>query len=143
MSEGGRQPQINDIIYSRNASVGSAALVCDDRVVCLGQDLCIVRPSTISPEFLEHFLNSQACLDQLGSYLVGATFKRVNVDVIKKYMLPVPPKPEQIQIAKFLASEITKNETKEQTVNDSIFLLSEYRTALITAAVTGRIERLQ
>lgn len=62
MSEGGRRPRRDDIIYSRNASVGSAARVHDDREICLGQDLCLVRSTEISQDFIEHFLNSTACL---------------------------------------------------------------------------------
>lgn len=143
MSEGGRQPQLDDLIYSRNASVGSAALVRDDRRVCLGQDLCLVRPFAISPEFLECFLNSSACLEQLGSYLVGATFKRVNVDVIKKYVVALPPPNEQREIAEFLGAQSTRDQAKEQAVTASLSFLSEYRSALITAAVTGKIEGLQ
>lgn len=143
MSEGERQPRIGDIIYSRNASVGSAALVRENRTVCLGQDLCLVRPSSILPDFLEHFLNSTACLVQLGSYLVGATFKRVNVDVIKKYMLPMPPKAEQVAITAYVRAAIAKSEAVEQTVSSSIALLTEYRSALVTSAVTGKIVGLQ
>jgi type I restriction enzyme S subunit len=143
MSEGGRQPRIGDIIYSRNASVGSAALVRDDRTICMGQDLCLVRPSAIHPEFLEHFLNSTACLVQLGSYLVGATFKRVNVDVIKKYALPLPPSEEQMAIAEQVSVTIANAEAIERKVSDSISALSEYRSAVITSAVTGQMEGLQ
>jgi type I restriction enzyme, S subunit len=143
MSEGGRRPSIDDIIYSRNASVGSAARVRDERVVCLGQDLCLVRPSNISSSFLEHFLNSTACLVQLGSYLVGATFKRVNVDVIKKYTLPFPPQEEQRAIAAFVDATIASADGVERKVSGSIASLSEYRSALITSAVTGQLEGLQ
>lgn len=143
MSEGGRQPRVGDIIYSRNASVGSAALVRDDRTICLGQDLCLVRPSTIQPEFLEHFLNSTACLVQLGSYLVGTTFKRVNVDVIKKYALPLPPPEEQMAIAEKVSVAMARAEAIERKVSDSISALGEYRSAIITSAVTGQIEGLQ
>lgn len=95
------------------------------------------------PDFLEHFLNSTACLVQLGSYLVGATFKRVNVDVIKKYMLPMPPKDEQDVIAAFARAAIAESEAIEQTVSKSIVSLAEYRSALITSAVTGQIAGLQ
>ncbi len=143
MSEGGRQPRVDDIIYSRNASVGSAALVRDDRIICLGQDLCLIRPSKIAPRFLEHFLNSSSCLEQLASYLVGATFKRVNVDVIKKYTLPLPPRDEQAAIAAFIDAATAKVEVIEQRVARSIASLIEYRSALITAAVTGQIEGLR
>lgn len=120
MSEGGRCHRRNDIIYSRNASVGSAAQVHDDREICLGQDLCLVRSTGISQAFLEQFLNSTACLIQLGSYLIGATFKRVNVDVIKKYVVPLPPNDEQDTIATFILTEISRISSSERKISGSI-----------------------
>lgn len=74
---------------------------------------------------------------------MGATFKRVNVDVIKKYMLPMPPKAEQVAITAYSRAAITKFETVEQTVSSSIALLTEYRSGLVTSAVTGKIAGLQ
>lgn len=143
MSEGGRDPRRGDVIYSRNASVGSAALVKSDEVLCLGQDLCIVRPNNIDPEFTEYFLNSGACLEQLNCELVGATFKRVNVDVIKKYFSLQPPPEEQVEIVKWLRERLAEEAGNAERVRRSLELLMEYRSALITAAVTGNIAGLQ
>jgi type I restriction enzyme S subunit len=143
MSEGGRDPRRGDVIYSRNASVGSAALVKSDEVLCLGQDLCIVRPKDIYPEFAEYFLNSGACLEQLNRELVGATFKRVNVDVIKKYFSLQPPHDEQVEIVEWLGERLAKEAENQERVTRGLELLMEYRSALITAAVTGSIAGLQ
>jgi len=143
MSEGGRDPRRGDIIYSRNASVGSAALVKSDQILCLGQDLCIIRPKYIDPEFFEYFLNSDACLEQLNCELVGATFKRVNVDVIKKYFSLQPPPNEQVEIVNWLEERLAGEARNVERVRQSLELLTEYRSALITAAVTGSIAGLQ
>lgn len=143
MSEGGRKPALGDVIYSRNASVGSAALVKTDVPLCLGQDLCIIRPKKMEPAFLEYFLNSGTCLEQLNRELVGATFKRVNVDVIKKYFSLLPPREEQRDIASWLNVHLANEETKRGRVDLSLDLLIEYRASLITSAVTGRIAGLR
>jgi len=143
MSEGGRDLRRGDIIYSRNASVGSAALIRDDRRLCLGQDLCIIRSRSVHPEYLEYFLNSGGCLEQLNRELVGATFKRVNVDVIKKYFALFPPFDEQLVIASWLNERLVDEFENAEQVSRSFDLLKEYRSALITAAVTGQIEGLQ
>jgi type I restriction enzyme S subunit len=143
MSEGGRAPVQGDIIYSRNVSVGSAVKVRVDQVLCLGQDLCIVRPNKVNADFLEHFLNSWACLEQLNSEVVGATFKRVNVDVIKKYFLLLPPEQEQNDICAYLDKALKEELKKDEMVAQSMSLLVEYRAALITNAVTGRHRELQ
>ena len=142
MSEGGRKPKMDDIIYSRNASVGSAAMVRGDQPVCLGQDLCIVRAKEIRSDFLEFFLNSDTCFEQLDRELVGATFKRVNVDVIKKYFSVLPSQNEQKKIVLYLRNCLTDEDEKCEKVVRSLSLLNEYRAALITAAVTGQIAEL-
>ena len=51
-----------------------------------------------------------------------------------------PPLAEQQAIANFLDKETAKIDTLIGRVEDSITLLREYRTALITAAVTGTID---
>ncbi|MBW3096247.1 restriction endonuclease subunit S [Pseudohoeflea coraliihabitans] len=142
MSEGGRKPGPGDIIYSRNASVGSAALVRTADPLCLGQDLCLIRPKAINSEFLEFFLNSRACLEQLDRELVGATFKRVNVDAIKKYFTLLPPAAEQDAIAAWLNERLSEEEANSSKVEKSLDLLVEYRAAIITASVTGQVADL-
>jgi len=143
MSEGGRRPTVGDIIYSRNASVGSAALVKSSQRLCLGQDLCIIRPKIMNSDFLEYFLNSGACLEQLNSEIVGATFKRVNVDVIKKYFTLQPPIEEQQMISSQLTADLNSEAAMWDKVEQSVNRLIEYRSSLITSAVTGSIAGLQ
>jgi type I restriction enzyme S subunit len=102
-----------------------------------------VRPKDIYPEFAEYFLNSGACLEQLNRELVGATFKRVNVDVIKKYFSLQPPHDEQVEIVEWLGERLAKEAENQERVTRGLELLMEYRSALITAAVTGSIAGLQ
>ncbi|NLI08840.1 MAG: hypothetical protein GX457_17400 [Thermotogaceae bacterium] len=59
---------------------------------------------------------------------------------IRQLMLPVPPLPEQRAIAAFLDRETARIDALIEKVEKSIELLREYRTALISAAVTGKID---
>lgn len=54
--------------------------------------------------------------------------------------VPSPPHREQSQIATFLDRETTRIDTLIEKTRDSIELLKERRSALITAAVTGKID---
>jgi restriction endonuclease S subunit len=56
--------------------------------------------------------------------------------------IPVPllPLEEQQQIAQYLDTETTQIDTLIAKVRDGIERLKEYRTALISAAVTGKID---
>ena len=54
--------------------------------------------------------------------------------------LSLPPREEQIEIARFLDSELAKLESLTDKATIGIELLHERRTALISAAVTGKID---
>ena len=59
---------------------------------------------------------------------------------IKAWMVAVPPVNEQSAIAAFLDSETAKLDALTAEAQRAIDLLKERRTALISAAVTGKID---
>lgn len=139
---GGRKPVAGDIIYSRNATVGEAALVTSDMPdFAMGQDVCLIRlEKELSPEYIMYVLKSPVVLRQLELAMVGSTFKRINVDDIRNFSLAMPPIDEQIEIVEQLKFLLTKYDRVICSAQDSIFLMQERRTALISAAVTGKID---
>ena len=140
MIEGGREPQAGDIVYSRNATVGEAAIVDNDEPFCMGQDVSLIRSTAGQPLFLLHTLRSRVVLAQLEALMVGSTFKRINVGQIKKFFVPVPPRAEQEDIAHYGQDVYRRIDLLIERVRVAINHLTEYRTALISAAVTGKID---
>ena len=72
--------------------------------------------------------------------MVGSTFKRINVGQIKKFFVPVPPRAEQEDIAHYGQDVYRRIDLLIERVRVAINHLTEYRTALISAAVTGKID---
>ena len=140
MIEGGREPQIGDIIYSRNATVGEAAIVDNDQPFCMGQDVSLIRSVSDHPLFLLHTLRSRVVLAQLESLMVGSTFKRINVGQIKKLFVPIPSRLEQEHIAQYAQHVYDTTSSLIEQVRDATDRFDEFRTALISAAVTGKID---
>ena len=138
--EGGRKPRRGDLIYCRNVSVGSASLVTGDNLFAMGQDVCLIRSSTENQRWLNYFLCSSAMSSQLASTLVGSTFNRINVAEVMTLLIPVPPRVEQDHIAQFLDLETAKIDSLVAKVYEAINHLKQLRTALISAAVTGKID---
>lgn len=66
--------------------------------------------------------------------------KRVPDSFIRDYRCPVPPLDEQQRIAAFLDAETSTLDALSNKVIDSIEMLREHRSALIAAAVTGKID---
>ena len=65
---------------------------------------------------------------------------KINRETLGELRMPVPPTPEQRAIADYLDRESTNIDRMVKKVEDAIERLQEYRTALITAAVTGKID---
>lgn len=104
--EGGRKPLPGDMLLSRNATVGQVAQVADwHPPFAMGQDVCLLRKksSKHSTEFLHAVFQSPVILNQLADLMVGSTFKRVNVQQIRNFAVPMPPPIEQRAIAAALS----------------------------------------
>lgn len=70
----------------------------------------------------------------------GAAQPKLTSDRLGGIRVPQPPPEEQIAIANFLDVETSQIDRMIQKVETAIEKLTEYRTALITAAVTGKID---
>ena len=77
---------------------------------------------------------------QLEAGALGATIKGINIRDLKRAVIPVPPNSEQMEIAGFLDAEAEKIERLALMVHQAIDHLIEFRTALISAGVTGKID---
>jgi type I restriction enzyme S subunit len=64
----------------------------------------------------------------------------LSTGAIQKFKITVPPTPEQLAIVEFLDSSIREIELLIEHGDQSLILLSERRSALISAAVTGKID---
>lgn len=143
MIEGGRRPAAGDLIFSRNATVGEVAQVADwHPLFAMGQDVCLIRKREreLSSDFLQAVVRSNVVLDQLSRLMIGSTFKRVNVEEIRNLVISMPPVEEQTSIANYLAGETGAMEAIVREAQRAIDLLKEHRSALISAAVTGKID---
>lgn len=67
----------------------------------------------------------------------------LNAENQKNISFPLPPLPEQITIADYLDRETTKIDRLREKIEQSIDKLKEYRSTLITNAVTGKIKIIE
>jgi type I restriction enzyme S subunit len=104
--EGGRKPQSGDLIMSRNATVGEVAQVEDwHPPFAMGQDVCLLRKKSkkYSTSYLQTVFQSPVIVNQLTNLMVGSTFKRINIEQIRNFSVPMPSVHEQRAIAAALS----------------------------------------
>lgn len=78
----------------------------------------------------------------LNQYSVSAAQPGLSVDNLKHLRMTFPPLNEQREIADHLHAHCCRSEEVERKAQMSLGLLNEYRSALITTAVTGQLEDL-
>jgi type I restriction enzyme, S subunit len=71
------------------------------------------------------------------------TIDHLTAEQLRRYVFPFPPFAEQLTIAAVIRSMSGQLQVAADQVQRSVDQLSEYRSALITAGVTGQIEGLQ
>ena len=92
------------------------------------------------PEFVSYFCASHSYASWLQTEVIQATIENVNAERYSRMPLPLPPIGEQQAIISFLDRQARRIDALSARVEAAIERLQEYRTALITAAVTGKID---
>lgn len=95
--------------------------------------------SWVAPAFMAYALSATAGAFS-ASASTGATRNRVNLSNMLSRPVALPPEPEQQSIVRLLDEATGKIDALVDKTTQSIDLLREYRTALISAAVTGQID---
>ncbi|WP_312342195.1 restriction endonuclease subunit S [Stutzerimonas nitrititolerans] len=126
------------VVFTRDATIGLAAITT--KPMCVSQHLIawICNENLVLPEYL--LLVFYAMEEELDRFTFGATIKTIGMPDIRKLVTPVPPLAEQAQV---VADVNAKRELIDQLIKESNTALSlhlERRSALISAAVTGKID---
>lgn len=99
-----------------------------------------VNKKIIKPEYVAYFCHSTNYWDWLHSNFIQSTIQNVSAEKYAVLIIGVPSIEEQEITVKFLDEEAGKINKIISKVTQSISTLREYRTALISAAVTGKID---
>ncbi|MEQ9726560.1 restriction endonuclease subunit S [Pseudomonas sp. WHRI 8822A] len=111
----------------------------NDVNVTINQDMKALS-TTLNPEYLAILLRGfQSVVLSIVEESAHGT-KVLRTDLFKDIPLPVPPEQEQEAIVAYIHNVIAKSDLRIEAVDTAIDRLQEYRTALITAAVTGQID---
>ena len=99
-------------------------------------------PLSIDTSFLVWSMGSKEFRLQIRKAISGAEGMANNISKssIREMLICIPPLTEQQAIAAYLGAQTTKLGALRQKMKQSVEKLSEYRTSLISAAVTGKID---
>ncbi|MEB3755011.1 restriction endonuclease subunit S [Acinetobacter sp. MD2(2019)] len=92
----------------------------------------------LSPEFL--LLIFYAMEKEFDRYTFGSTIKTIGMDDVSSLMASFPPLAEQLEIVKKSFRQFELIDISIDKSNNLLNILKERRTALISSAVTGKID---
>ena len=138
-----KKPQKGDVLVTRvGAGIGQACMIDIDLEFSVYVSLTHIRPNKeILSQFIVYFFNTEYCyqLNHEGTVVAGGQ-GNLNVKNVERYRIPLPPIEEQQEIIKYLDNYRSEMDNLISKYHKQIDFMQEYRTSLISQAVTGKID---
>jgi type I restriction enzyme S subunit len=134
--------EAGDVLIVQTGDIGQVAVVNAEFKHCNCHALIIVTPtkSEIAGDWLGWVLNSKYGFHTLLSIQTGALHPHLNCSDVRDVWVPVPPLTEQLELVSLIVGSIVRSDVLADGARKAIALLTERRSALISAAVTGQID---
>lgn len=132
----------NDIILVKTGStIGKTAIIPNGTPeMTLNPQLVVFKDIKLNPVFLYYIMISNYFQGYFSIYTAGGSTPAISQEKINNFKITFPSELEQLEISSFISqkeSEIKKIISKTQ---QEIELLKEYKTALVSEVVTGKVD---
>ncbi|CAN7253029.1 restriction endonuclease subunit S [Pseudorhodoferax sp. LjRoot39] len=118
-----------------------ALVKANDLPCLLLQRVAKIQPGdSVDPRFIMRLLGSRAFEAHFAPETTGVSVPHISGEQIASFVIPVPPMEEQGRICDFIETELGKLDALNRESQRAVSLLTERRSALIAAAVTGQID---
>jgi type I restriction enzyme S subunit len=137
------QLQKNDILFViAGATIGKAAIITDEFIPSnTNQAVCFIRlKKNVLPELILNQLQASYIKNKMAVESVVAAQPNISMEKIGNFQIFLPPMHEQVLLLKFVQEEANNFNTLISKYQKQIELMQEYRTSLISQAVTGKID---
>jgi type I restriction enzyme S subunit len=132
--------QRGDILYSKIRPELRKMCIAEGDGLCSADMYAIRHTSRLQTRYLFYLLLSKYHHQYAVLESMRVAMPKVNRETLSAFKILVPPGNEQREIMAFVEKHTTKIERMRERQAEAVELLQEYRSALITNAVTGKID---
>jgi type I restriction enzyme S subunit len=130
-----------DVVTVRVGAPGVTAVVHAEADGLNCASLMIIRRNAaFDSHWLAFVMNSPVVRVQIDLVQYGAAQEQINITDAINFVIPTPPRDEQSAIASFLSRATLHLDETVDKLRAQMEKLREFRQALITAAVTGKLD---
>lgn len=135
------KPKIGDLLFTTEAPLGEVASV-DREDIALAQRVIKFdgQPGILNNFYLKYLIMSMQFQQSLMMFSSGSTAPGIKAERFVYLRSLIPPLSEQLEIIDYIESVAKKIDNLIVKAIDGIEIMQERRTALISAAVTGKID---
>ncbi len=135
-------PKKDDVLLAIvGATLGKVALVPEMDSFHIQRSLGVFRTNKlIHPQHLSYIFESKDFQNLLWENAGFSAQPGIYLGTLSNFCVPVPPVTEQLKISEFITATVDKLDLLITQASKLIGLIQERRTALISAAVTGKID---
>lgn len=133
----------DDILFVKTGSTyGKTTIVKGlEEKATINPQIIVLKEIIVNSDFLWYVMKSKNIQLQVEQTVVGGTIPTISQAKINNYSFPIPlNEKEQTQIVQHIEKESARIDFKIAKAEKYINLLTEYRTALISEVVTGKIK---
>lgn len=131
--------ECNDVLFGKLRPYLAKSWLATFSGICSSEFL-VLQPKKIHSRYLNYYLLTNEFIKQVDSSTYGSKMPRANWDFISQLPVPTWTYKESKAIAVYLDNLTAKLDCLLEKQNQQVNLLQERRTALISAAVTGKID---
>lgn len=134
------KPIENDILFSREGTVGKAVIVPPKIDLCLGQRMMMFRlKNEIMPKFFQSYILSPGFKAQYKPLIGGTTSPHLNIRDIRKLIIPVFALETQNTIVQEIDSRLSVADKLAETIQTSLQKAEALRQSILKKAFEGRL----
>ncbi|RAZ03729.1 restriction endonuclease subunit S [Acinetobacter sp. SM1B] len=132
----------NDLLLVKTGSTfGKSAIIFNKlEPMTINPQMALIKKSKIEPRFLGYLFSSKFIKSIIENSNTGSGMPTMTQENINNFPIPLPSDEEATIISNYLDNKIYKIDFLIEKSEQTILLMQERRTALISAAVTGKID---